>query len=414
VRGILSAFGGLFVHPGSRPQAFFGFIGRAPMAMLSVAWVAAGASAGGEAGYAVGGAAAGAYAVAWAVAGPSLGRLADHHGQRAVGRRLALISSSAALAAVVSLIALGPTLLLVVLAAVTGATQPAVGTYARVRWAAILESRQVETAQAFESIVDEATFLVGPAIVAVLATVGFVGLPVVVAIVLLLVGTAGVTSRHALPMPVPQPPGPGAPRLGWVVLGRDFPPGAGLLVATGALGLALGAVQVLQLAYCDALGLREGAALVYFVNSGASLIGAVIVGGWRWARPPRERLVLALGIYAACLVPSALVAGYWPFVVASIASGLAIAPTFIQANAVVAEETPAGGRTAAFGMLGSATGLGIAAGAAVAGWLVSAAGGDTARLVLLPLAVAAAGASLLARRAYRAAEAGWSSTSSRS
>jgi MFS family permease len=103
------------------------------------------------------------------------------------------------------------------------------------------------------------------------------------------------------------------------------------------------------------------------------------------------------------------VGGYWPFVLASVVSGFGIAPTFVQANAVVAEETPPRARTAAFALLASATGLGIALGAAAAGAAVSGLGADQARLLLVPLAFGAGVTALLAdflhRRSSAAVEA---------
>jgi MFS family permease len=389
-------FGALLARPGGRPQALFGLLGRAPGAMLSVAFVAAAAGAGGEAGYALGGLAAGAYALANAFGGPTVGRLADRLGQREVGRPLALVSAGAALVAVVVLLTLGPNLLLVLLAGVAGATQPNVSAFARVRWAAILDRDDATAAQALESIIDETTFLLGPPLVALLAGVWFEGLPIALAAALLIVGAFGVTSSLALPAVPPHPDaGTGS---AWR---PEFPAGLGLLFAVLVLGAALGAAQVLVFAYCQALGMEGGAALVYFVNSGASLIGAIVVGGMTWKRPARSRFTISLFVYAAGLLPTALVAGYWPFVLASVVSGIAIAPTFVQANAMVADETPARIRTAAFALLASATGLGIAFGAAVAGQAIALVGGDDARRILVPLALACAVAAVVVDVARR-------------
>src|SRR5690349_10122890 len=366
--------------------------------MLSVGFVAAAATAG-PAGYALGGLAAGAFALGSAAGGPLFGRLADRVGQREVGRPLALVSAAAALLAVVSLLALGATPLLVVLAAAAGLTQPNVGAFARVRWAALLDRHdEATTAQALESVIDEATFLVGPAAVALLAGVAFDGFPIALAAALLVVGAFGVTSSLVLPPPPRHPPEPSAPGRRFL---PEFPAGFGLLAAVLVLGAALGAVQVLQFAYCQALGLEGGAALVYVVNSGASLIGALVVGAIAFRTPARRRFTLALIGYAIGLAPTALVDGYAPFVVASLVSGIAIAPTFVQANAVVGEETPPRIRTASFAVLGSATVLGISVGSAVAGQAVASVGGEAARGILIPLAAACAVGAIVADVTHR-------------
>ena len=395
--GPFAAFGGLLARPGGRPQAVFGLLGRAPGSMLSIGFVAAASSVGGDAGYVLGGLAAGAYSLAAAFAGPTVGRRADRSGQRRVGRPLALVSAGASLLAVVSLLAMGATPLIVLLAAVAGATQPNVSAFARVRWAAVLHDRdEAATAQALESVIDELTFLIGPALVAILASVWFDGLPIALAAGLLVIGSFGMTSAACLPEPPPHPePGAGS------ALRPEFPAGGGLLASVLFLGGALGAAQVLQLAYCREIGHAEGAALVFFVNSGASLIGALVVGGMTFRMPVRHRFTIALVVYAVALLPSAFVNGYWPFVLASVVSGIGIAPTFVQANAVVAEETPARARTAAFALVASAAGLGIALGSAAAGWAVSENGGDQARLLLVPLALGAGITALLADFLHR-------------
>jgi len=385
-----AAFSGPLGQPGGPPIIAFGLVGRAPMAMMSVAFVASAAAVDPDTGYALGGAAAGAYAIATAIVGPVIGRIADRSGQVPLARILVILAAGFSALAVLSLVTLGASPLLILLAALIGASQPNIGAFTRARWAALQERvANLESSQALESINDEMSFLIGPAAVALLAAFGFAGLPIVVAMVLAVIGAFGITSRWSLPAPPPHPNAPGA-------LGRPtFPAGLGVLVSVGALGATLGAVQILQLAYCTAIGAPEGAALVYFVNAGASLIGAIVIGAQTWRLPVRRRFTIAMVVYALGVIPSVIVTGYVPFVFASILSGAAIAATFIQSNALVAEVTPAHARTSSFAVLVSATAVGIALGAAIAGSATTAVGADAARAVLLPLAFLAAAAAVL-------------------
>src|SRR3546814_13944705 len=56
-------------------------------------------------------------------------------------------------------------------AALAGATLPQLGACVRARWSWVLEEpRQVQTAYAFESVVDEVVFVTGPTLVTFLAT----------------------------------------------------------------------------------------------------------------------------------------------------------------------------------------------------------------------------------------------------
>lgn len=388
---LLAGFSGPLDQPGGKTLIGFGLIGRAPMSMLSVAFVAAAAAVDPETGYAFGGLAAGAMAVATAVVGPAIGRIADRRGQLPLARLLSVVATAAAALAVVSLLTIGVTPLYVLLAAMVGAMLPNTGAFTRARWAALDDPEgRLASAQALESINDELSFLIGPSAVAILATAWFAGLPIVVAMGLGLIGVWGITSRWSLPAPAPHPYGDGI--TGWR---PRFPAGPGVLLPVACLGGALGAVQVLQLAYSAAIGVPEGAALVFFVNSGASLVGAILVGARTWRTPARRRFTISMVVYAAGLLPMALVGGYAPFLVAAALAGAAIAPTFIQSNAYVAEVTPGHSRTSSFSLLVSATALGIAAGAALAGSAVTVFGADAARLIVIPLGVLAAIAAIV-------------------
>ncbi len=164
---MLAAYSGPLGQPGGPPIIAFGLIGRAPMAMLTIAFVASAAAVDTETGYALGGAAAVAYAIATAVVGPVIGRVADRRGQLPLARILAVVATSAAALAVISLIVTGATPLLIPLAGLIGATQPNIGTFTRARWSALQERVDgLDSAQALESINDELSFLIGPAAVA--------------------------------------------------------------------------------------------------------------------------------------------------------------------------------------------------------------------------------------------------------
>lgn len=387
MRRLFTAYSGPLGQSGGPTLVLFGLIGRAPMAMLSIGFVASAAASDSKMGYATGGAAAAAYSFAAAFFGPAIGRVVDRHGQLPLARVLAVAASLAAVLAVGSLHIDGAAVLFIPLAALVGASQPNIGSLTRARWAALAECiPNLESAQALESINDEVSFLIGPAAVAILSPIGFTGMPIVVAMILLMVGALGITSKWSVP--APRPHAYGVPRR------LEFPAGIGVLLSVAALGGALGAAQVLQLAYCTTLGLPQGAALVYLVNSGASLIGAIVVGAQNWVVPVRRRFTYAMLVYAFGVIPSALVCGFWQFVIASTLSGIAIAATFIQSNALVAEVTPAHSRTSSFTVLVSASAVGIAFGAAVAGLAITSVGADSARLILLPLAGCAAAAAL--------------------
>ena len=149
--------------------------------------------------YAVGGAAAGAVGIGSALGAPVLGALADRLGQRPVLLVAAVFNTVAVIALILAayLVPGGQELAAAVpvLAAafVAGASCPQVGPLARVRWMA-LSSRggrrrqpaDLDTALSYESTADELTFVLGPALVGILASLLSPWLPLALAAALTL------------------------------------------------------------------------------------------------------------------------------------------------------------------------------------------------------------------------------------
>jgi len=117
-----------------------------------------------------------------------------------------------------------------------------------------------------------------------------------------------------------------------------------LIVSAAAIGAILGASQVLLLAYCAAVGASAGIALALGLNSGASLVGAILIGSkadWRWTA--ERRFAIAAIFFALATIPTAFVTGYLPYLIATTIAGFGIAPMFIQQNAVIAERAGGSG-----------------------------------------------------------------------
>jgi len=373
----------------------FGWIGRAPMSMLPIALVIAVEKLTGS--YGLGGAAAGAYTLANAAAGPWLGRRVDRLGQRRVGRVL-VAGFVVAGAGLVSLFALaGPAVLVLPLAAVAGAVQPSLGAWTRTRWTVLLEGvRERETAQAVESISDELNCLVGPSAVSILAAAGAPWLPITVAVLLGSVGTAAVLAlRRSEPQPAahggPSPQGDQAPARSTATVAvpsasaaiHAEPDFRVFLLELLLLGVALGGMTVVLVSGSGALGDAGYTALVFAVNSAASLIAGILIGRVAFQGPARTRFARALIVYSFGLLPILLLSGQSGFLFAAFVAGASIAPTFIQANAHVASVVEPARRTEAFAWIGSAVVLGIAAGSAVLGRIVDAGGVEAARLSIV-------------------------------
>lgn len=331
--------------------------------------------------YAVGGAAAGAFSIANAVGSTLIGRAADEQGHR----RTLLRSTIAMLAAagVISWVTLvaQDAALLIVASALFGAATPNIGSIIRARWTHVLSAASLRLrALALEAVNDEANFLIGPPVASLLIVQGFAWGPIAVAALLFSIGAVMVSSQRRWEPKLHPPDAAG--------MAGAIRENALLIVSASAIGSILGASQVLLLGYCNSIGAADGIALALGLNSGASLVGAILIGSksdWRWGA--ERRFAVAAILFALLTIPTALVNGFLPYLIATTAAGFGIAPMFIQSNAVIAERSGGSARSAAFALIGGGVIFGISAGSAIGGVAIDAAGASDARLILIPLAL---------------------------
>ncbi|MEU8250405.1 MFS transporter [Nonomuraea sp. NPDC048916] len=365
-------------------------VARLPFAMLQLGILLLVEWATGS--YGAAGVAAAAAAVSQAIAGPQTGRLADRHGQArvllpqvalhglALGTLLALATAQA------------PTSLLVLTAALAGASMPQVGAMVRARWAYRLGgSARLNTAFAVESITDELTFTVAPVLLVLLSTGYSPVVALLVALVLVVVGTtvfAGVRTGMPEPAPVRARSAGGVLRLRGVVP---------LAVAFLAMGSVFGTLQVGIISLTAALGTPASAGAIYGTFSAASVLGGLLYGAVRWRVSATARLVVGLALLAAA-TSTFTVAGTIPLLYGTAAlAGLVIAPVVITGYTIIDGLVPAEVRTESFTLLGGAIGLGIATGASAAGQLVDQFGPSLA-FVVPPVTTVLAALLVLARR----------------
>ncbi|CAG7574454.1 hypothetical protein FB554_2636 [Barrientosiimonas humi] len=342
------------------------FLGRIPLAMSQLGVMLLVADDTGS--YGAGGACAGALAVANAVAAPWWGNRADRFGQRPV----VLIQSLAAATGLLVVLALVPTDLawgwVAVAATVAGFFLPQVGPLARVRWRPVAEragapSKLVDTAFSYEGAADEAAFVLGPALVGVLALLGPSVALFVAAAMLAVFGTWFALHETArITFQAPEDEGTSTARLLTPALQV-------LCLAQLAIGSVFGSVQNGTSVLATAAG-QPGLTGLFHALLG---IGSVIAGlsltvlPARWSLPARLRwFALAFVLLA---LPLLLVDSLAQLAPVLLVLGLSVAPYMIT-TFTLGERVTAPSRTgAAMTLLAGATGLGYAVGAAVAGRL---------------------------------------------
>ena len=393
-RTLFSPYARLFVVPGARSFSLAGWVGRLPAPMLGLGAVLL---VEGETGsYGLAGAVSGTLALSYGIAGPQWARAMDRRGQGRVLRLAMAVFALSGVAFVAAVVAGGPRWSWFVLAAVAGACGPNVGSLVRARWSAVLDPAGRQTAYAFEAVVDEVVFVVGPPLVTLLATliappVGFLtGVGFGVA------GGLWLASQTATEPPA-QPLDPTAPSRRWSVL---TPTLLVVVVTYLAVGTVFGAIDVVVIGFAEEQGAMALSGLALAVFAGGSLVAGLVYGVVRLPGTLAARFVgtaVAFGLAAQAL----WLVGSLPVLIAcGFLAGLTIAPVLVSGTSLVESRVAAGVLTESLAWTITGLTLGVTAGSALAGAAVDAWGAERAFAVpALAGAVAAllalAGAALL-------------------
>lgn len=301
-----------------------------------------------------------------AIAAPWWGRRIDRLGQSRVLIIAALICN-VSLALLLITVLVGLPLPITCLAAIgVGLGYPSAGSAVRARWSHRLrDSPLLGTAFAFEAIVDEVVFIVGPVLATFLATSVHPALGLVSCIVLGLTGAIALAVQRGSQPPIATPgdgsetqPGLSAVRLIPIALG------------CAALGMLFGGMEVVIVAFADAAGVLPFAGFIVMAWAAGSLLSAVVTGTIAWRVTPARRFQVGAVLLAASMVPLLFVQHPVAVALLLVLSGLAIAPTLIATVSVTQEAVPAGRLTEALGWTSTGMAAGVAAGAAGLGQLI--------------------------------------------
>ncbi|MFD0073180.1 MFS transporter [Streptomyces sp. NPDC127166] len=302
---------------------------------------------------------------------PARAALVDRFGPR---RALVPLAAGSALLLVVLAVATArpatPLLALVVLAAAAGALPPPLGPVSRALWSGMLTDRDLlRRAYSLDTVAEELLFVTGPLLVGLLVRYASAPAGLAVSAGLVLTGTlALVTSPVVRGGAVEQ--GPGTPEPAG---GRRGGPGAGLpraVVVAAGVGMCLGAVELLVIAFADAHHRPGVVPWAAAALSAGSAVGGLVYGAVPWRVPTAVRLsALALGLGAVLAV-----AGLSPHPYALVGwvalGGLFVAPALTSAYLLADEAVGEERRTRAGAWVNTAFNAGTTAATAGAGLLV--------------------------------------------
>jgi len=301
------------------------------------------------------------------VLSPIRGRLVDRIGARRAVIRIAVPSVCADALFIVAGHAKAADAVLVVLAFVAGAITPPTGASVRGMWTDVLGSERAQVGFALMTVMQEATFFVGP-----LLAGGLVGLwsPTAAVAATAAISLTGALIFASAPAPGARGPQPRPTRR----LAALAEPGARTVLATApAFGLAIGILDVTLPAFARAHGSTAASGVLLSAFAAGVGVGGFAYGLHPWrisagAAFPRLCLLAALG-----MAPLIAVASLALMIPAVFLAGLCFAPITTCFLAVIDEVSAPEHRTETFTWMGSLNGAGLALGAVIAGQLLTAA-----------------------------------------
>jgi len=357
--------------PGALVFSLSGLVARLPISMVSLGIVLLVSTQTGS--YGLAGSVSASYLIANAVFAVVQARLVDRIGQRRV------------LPPAIGLFALGLALLMVAVdrewpapvphlfAALSGAALPQVGSSVRARWSYVVPSRRdLQTAFAFEAVVDESVFMIGPTLVTLLATAVHPLAGLTTAMVAGLVGTAVLVSQKSTePPPSGGARGHAAGPMAWSVLGP-------LVVCAFMMGMLFGGAEVATVAFADEHGAKSLSGVLLAIWALGSLLSGLATGTVHLKAAPATRFRWGLLLLGLLMVPLPFVTSFLLLAVFLFLAGFAISPTLIASVAWVEETVPVGRITEGITLFSTGLAAGVAPGAATVGIVVDSHGASTA------------------------------------
>lgn len=407
-----------------------GLFARLPLAMLTVGALTLVTADTGS--FAAGGMSAGAVGIGSALGAPVIGALADRRGQRPVLIVAAVFNTVAVVALILAayLIPGGEDLAdaLPVLAAafVAGASCPQVGPLARVRWMALTagggrhaDPGDLDTALSYESTADELTFVLGPALVGILASLVAPWLPLALAaaLTITLVPAFAVHPTHRAVARTPAPTVAGAAREKRRRASLPVGQRAGTVAAVAlpvlamvCMGTFFGSTQTSLSSFSASFATSELAGLLYAVMGLSSAAAALSVAYWPQRISAGARWLACAALMAGLSLLLLLPATALPMILVLLVLGIPVGPLMVTVFAIGGLVAPAGKLGTVMTALASGIVAGTAIGSSIAGQLAEHHGYSTGFLVPVGAATAlfllGAAAAVVLRRRNRTLAAG--------
>lgn len=350
----------LFAAPGTLAFSVAGFVARMPMSMTGIGIITMLSQSDGD--YGLAGAVAAVFTLSMALIGPRIAREVDRRGQGRVLLPAAGVSV-AALGALMLCAHYGAPAWTLFASAAAAGCMPSMAAMVRARWSELYRgSPRLHTAFSLESVVDELTFMVGPALSVLLCTALFPAAGPLLAAVLLAVGVLMFVAQRGTE-PRTHPADAAADTTSVLRSGTVRV----LVLVLLAGGVIVGTVDVASVAFAEELGRPAAAGFVVASYAAGSALSGLAFGLLTLRAAPSRLLLAGTVGTALTTLPLLVVDGLVALAAAVFAAGVFFAPTMIVVMGTIERTVPASRLTE--GMTWATTGLtvGVALGAAASG-----------------------------------------------
>jgi MFS family permease len=340
--------------------------------------------------------------VTGACAAPLWGRLIDRIGQPRVLLAAGLLCNLSLTLLALTVVWHLPLMATVAAAVGVGLGYSSAGSCVRARWShRLADSPLLNTAYAWEAVVDEGVFIVGPVLATFLATSLHPAFAVGACVVLGLTGSLALAGLRDT-----EPPVRLTGQRGEAVLALSASRLAPIVVASAALGALFGGMELAVVAFAREAGVLRYTGLMIMVWAVGSLVAGLVTGTVTWRVSSTHRFRWGAVLLACSVLPLPFAHSPWLVTGLLMVSGFFIAPTLIAAVAVTREIVPAARLNEALGWSSMGMATGVAAGAAGLGQILDLFGARAGFWAVLAIATLLIVAALCVRAPARVGDAG--------
>lgn len=352
----------LFSVPGTIAFSLAGLVARMPISMTGIGIITMLSQMKGS--YWLAGTVAATFTFTMALIAPQISRAVDRYGQ---SRVLPIATGISVISIALLLLCAhygAPDWTLFIFAALSGC-MPSMPAMVRARWTEIHRGTpRLHTAYSFESVLDEVCFIIGPPIsvglsIAVMPEAG----PLMSAI-FLAIGVMIFVMQKSTEPPVHQESD----------ISKESAlkplPMKMLVLALIALGTIVGTIDVISVAFAEQQGQPVAASIVLSVYAVGSCLAGLAFGAYKLNASLPKQFLIASFATAAMTLPLFYVYDIATLSASVFAAGIFFAPTMIIAMGLVESIVPSSKLTEGLTWMITGLGIGVAMGAAVAGWVI--------------------------------------------